>query len=325
MKIAGTSSSLPEKVLTNHELEKMIKTTDARIVERTGIRERRIADAKTATSDLVADALLNPLMGIWYWLVSKLDKDAQVTFLNYGYAGDGMELGLREEDKANEYSIRLYHHVVSAVSLKGLDVLEVGCGRGGGASYIARYLEPGSVTGIDVCREAIKFCKKHYSVNGLSFSHGDALKSPFGNDSFDVVINVESSHRYADMNRFLREVRRVLRPGGHFLFADFRYGKAVDLLRRQLSDSGLVITREQRITSNVVRALSSDDERRSSLVKELVPRFLHKPAEEFAGTKGTGLYESLVTGKREYLCFVLQRRYAESGDASESPETERDS
>ena len=259
-------------------------------------------------------------MGIWYWLVSRLDKNARVTLLNYGYADDGMELGLREEDKANEYPIRLYHHVASAICLKGLDVLEVGCGRGGGASYIARYLEPQSVTGIDVCREAIKFCQKHYSVNGLSFSHGDALNAPFGDHSFDVVINVESSHRYASMNRFLREVHRVLRPGGHFLFADFRYGRSVGLLRKQLNDSGLRITREQRITPNVVKALSSDDKRRSSLVKELVPRFLRKPAEEFAGTKGTALYESLVTGKREYLCFALQKGYAESGVASESPE-----
>jgi len=60
----------------------------------------------------------------------------------------------------------------------------------------------------------------------------------------------------------------------------------------------------------------SGDSLRSSLVRELVPRFLRKPAEEFAGTKGTALYESFVTGKREYLCFVLQRRCAESGDAT---------
>jgi 3-oxoacyl-[acyl-carrier-protein] synthase-3 len=57
LKIVGTGSSLPERVLTNQELEKMVDTTDAWIVERTGIRERRIADEKTATSDLVADAI----------------------------------------------------------------------------------------------------------------------------------------------------------------------------------------------------------------------------------------------------------------------------
>jgi 3-oxoacyl-[acyl-carrier-protein] synthase III len=58
MKIIGTGSALPEKVLTNLELEKLVDTTDEWIRERTGIVERRIADEKTATSDLAADALL---------------------------------------------------------------------------------------------------------------------------------------------------------------------------------------------------------------------------------------------------------------------------
>ena len=57
MKIVGTGSALPGRVLTNLELEKTVNTTDAWIVERTGIHERRIADEKTATSDLVADAI----------------------------------------------------------------------------------------------------------------------------------------------------------------------------------------------------------------------------------------------------------------------------
>jgi 3-oxoacyl-[acyl-carrier-protein] synthase-3 len=58
LKIVGTGRALPERVLTNHDLEKMVETSDQWITERTGIRERRIADEKTATSDLAADALV---------------------------------------------------------------------------------------------------------------------------------------------------------------------------------------------------------------------------------------------------------------------------
>lgn len=54
--IAGTGSFLPERVLTNAELEKMVETSDQWIIERTGIRERRIADKGTAASDLAARA-----------------------------------------------------------------------------------------------------------------------------------------------------------------------------------------------------------------------------------------------------------------------------
>ncbi len=50
--IAGTGSYAPEKILTNADLEKMVETSDQWIVERTGIRERRVAAPDQATSDL---------------------------------------------------------------------------------------------------------------------------------------------------------------------------------------------------------------------------------------------------------------------------------
>jgi len=54
--IVGTGSYVPEKVLTNADLEKMVDTSDEWIRTRTGIRERHIADEKTATSDLAVEA-----------------------------------------------------------------------------------------------------------------------------------------------------------------------------------------------------------------------------------------------------------------------------
>ncbi len=54
--ITGSGSFLPEQVLTNADLEKMVDTTDEWIVTRTGIRERRIASDGMATSDLAAAA-----------------------------------------------------------------------------------------------------------------------------------------------------------------------------------------------------------------------------------------------------------------------------
>ncbi len=54
--IAGTGSYLPEKVLTNLDLEKMVDTSDEWIYTRTGIRERHVADENTAVSDLAIAA-----------------------------------------------------------------------------------------------------------------------------------------------------------------------------------------------------------------------------------------------------------------------------
>jgi hypothetical protein len=73
-------------------------------------------------------------------------------FMNYGYAllePNGAPLVLEPADEPDRLCIQLYHHTVGETSLEGKDVLEVGCGRGGGASYIARYLRPRSMTGLD--------------------------------------------------------------------------------------------------------------------------------------------------------------------------------
>jgi len=55
-RITGTGSYLPEKVLTNHDLAKIVDTSDEWIVERTGIRERHIAGENESTSDMAAQA-----------------------------------------------------------------------------------------------------------------------------------------------------------------------------------------------------------------------------------------------------------------------------
>ena len=56
IRIAGTGSYVPEKILTNDDLAKMVDTSDEWIVSRTGIRERRIASDAEATSDLATKA-----------------------------------------------------------------------------------------------------------------------------------------------------------------------------------------------------------------------------------------------------------------------------
>lgn len=57
-RIAGTGSYVPKKVLSNLELEKIVDTTDEWITTRTGIKERRIADACEATSDIAKNAAI---------------------------------------------------------------------------------------------------------------------------------------------------------------------------------------------------------------------------------------------------------------------------
>ena len=115
----------------------------------------------------LGNKLINSVMEVWYWYLSRVDKKQEIIFLNYGYINDN-NLELKEDDEINRYPIQLYHQVANATGLKDLNVLEVGCGRGGGASYIARYLKPKSIKGIDRCKKAIKFCEE----NKIEVIHG---------------------------------------------------------------------------------------------------------------------------------------------------------
>jgi len=55
-KISSLGCYTPPRVLTNQDLEKMVETSDQWITERTGIRERHIADPEMATSDMAIEA-----------------------------------------------------------------------------------------------------------------------------------------------------------------------------------------------------------------------------------------------------------------------------
>jgi len=94
------------------------------------------------------------------------------------------------------------------------------------------------MVGVDFSEDAVRLCNENYDVNGLSFKTGNAESLPFRNSSYDVVVNVESSHCYSSMDAFLAQVQRVLREGGYFLYADFRRKEDVENLRKSLTNSG---------------------------------------------------------------------------------------
>ena len=231
--------------------------------------------------------------------------------MNYGYSElspDAPRLELSATDEENRYSIQLYHHVAGAIDLHGLDALEVGCGRGGGSSYLLRYFNPRSIIGIDITDNAIDFCNRHYSIEGLSFMRGDAESLQFASNSVDVIVNVESSICYPNVERFYDEVVRVLKPNGFFLYADLRQKDEIDIWRGQLKMSGLELLKEENITPNVLQALEQDDVRKQKLIDQYVPKFLHKPFNEFAGMKGSEFfYGSLKNGDKRYLSFIFRK------------------
>jgi len=247
-----------------------------------------------------------------YELLAARVRRPEWGFMNYGYAPDGPAAGisLADRDEPDRLCIQLYAHAVDGVDLEGTDVLEVGSGRGGGASYLARYGRPRSTTGLDFSASAVALCRRHRRGPGLRFVRGDAQAMPFADGSFDVVVNVESSHCYPAMEAFLAEVHRVLRPGGSLLFADLRPAREMAALRRRLGEGPLELVDLDDITADVRGALDLDDDRRRALMEAWIPRRFHRAFEPFAGFRGTDTFAKLERREIQYVSARLVKTAA---------------
>lgn len=158
--------------------------------------------------------------------------DALDTFWNWGYHDPGLEREIASyvpnfnRYPSDGFSEQLYFLALRQLPVEIKDygnrsVLEVGCGMGEGLNFLSRIVDPKSMTGLDLSAAAVERAKAKLERGlRLRYIQGDAEDLPFEDDSFDVVINVESSHNYPDLGGFLDEVARVLKPGGYFSYLD---------------------------------------------------------------------------------------------------------
>jgi ubiquinone/menaquinone biosynthesis C-methylase UbiE len=253
--------------------------------------------------------LYKKIFKYWYPLMTRrLGQDDDVIFLNWGYEEDPpMGLPLDESDEPNRFCIQLYQQTATQVDLSGKDVLEVSCGHGGGASYLARTLHPRSYTGLDFNGAGIEFCKKRHNLTGLDFVQGDAQNLPFPDQSFDAVINVEASHIYPDCERFLGEVARVLRPGGHFLYADFRNRDGIPEWEAALDAFPMRLVSERIINEEVLRGLQKNSPRSTELINRRLPAFARRFGREFAVVDGSLFYRDLERGEITYRAYCFTK------------------
>ena len=100
----------------------------------------------------------------WYWYVNKADKNAEVLFMNYGYHDADDRVELEKHDEPNRYSVQLYHRLAKTVDIKDKNIVEVGCGRGGGLAYIANRFSPLSALGVDLDARATTFASSFYNI-----------------------------------------------------------------------------------------------------------------------------------------------------------------
>lgn len=106
----------------------------------------------------------------------------------------------------------LHRYRLACTLAEGKDVLDVACGEGYGSNLLASVAR--SVTGVDVSSEAIEHAIARYHRPQLRFLVGDCASLPCEDASFDLVVSFETIEHHDRHEAMMREIRRVLRPGG---------------------------------------------------------------------------------------------------------------
>jgi ubiquinone/menaquinone biosynthesis C-methylase UbiE len=140
----------------------------------------------------------------------------------------------------DEHRYRVHPRLPEAVGFEktnGLRVLEIGCGCGSEAERFAR--AGAHYTAVDLTNAAVNLTQKRFQLAGLAgcFVQGDAENLPFADDSFDMVYSHGVLHHTPDTPRTIREVYRVLAPGGRAIIMlyyrhSFNYQINLRMVRR---------------------------------------------------------------------------------------------
>lgn len=106
--------------------------------------------------------------------------------------------------------------------LDGKRALEIGCGQGYGLELILEQFGADTVIGIDIDPEMVNRAQKRIAPFGFraDVSMGDASHLQAGDESFDAVFDFGIIHHVVDWEEAVREIRRVLKPGGIFVFEE---------------------------------------------------------------------------------------------------------
>jgi ubiquinone/menaquinone biosynthesis C-methylase UbiE len=141
-------------------------------------------------------------------LNSAADKNLQQEFNQWAAAGRGDEMEDHHSDITDQ--------TIALMNIQPADrILDLGCGTGWASRRLARMASAGEVVGLDVADEMLHRAEEASSdFNNIRYVWGSAENIPAFDSLFTKVLSVESFYYYADQNKALRELRRVMAPEG---------------------------------------------------------------------------------------------------------------
>ena len=192
-------------------------------------------------------ALLSLLRSLRFQLASVLIRVrkgvSDCEQMNLGYAVDtptGFNIRLDPEDDRHRFSLQLYHYVGTGLkqfsNLRGFHIIELNCSQGLGLSFLLKSLRPASALGVTTSsRSSARLNQLFASTPNLRFH--PSFPS-IRDSSADAVLSLEPG--VVQMRRRLKDVVRVLKPGGHWFYADWMDVREVDAVVGDVEKEGLV-------------------------------------------------------------------------------------
>lgn len=235
--------------------------------------------------------------------------DRHLRFLNFGYRplpGEdpkGPKLGFAFPNKD---SAQLLFQTIGDTSLEGARLVEVGCGRGGNIWLIRRHHQVELAVGLDIAAGSVARCAQTNPEPEAQFLVGDAECLPLGSQQADAVLSIETGATYPDIERFFRGAVRILRPGGHLLYADIVHHQIVPRHVAMLERLGMELVEQRDISANV-KAARDDRAERQALAFAKASDDDKATMAEFSGLTDSVLYNVFATGEHRYVIIRMRR------------------
>ncbi|MBN2072576.1 MAG: methyltransferase domain-containing protein [Actinobacteria bacterium] len=126
-----------------------------------------------------------------------------------------------DTDRISSWFKYIHSLMIGDLNLENKDrILDVGCGTGNAVMMLAEKAGHSKIYGIDISPKMIETASKKTGNGRISFLVADSRSIPFGDSYFDLVLSSNSFHHYPNPLVALKEIHRVLKPGGEFLLAD---------------------------------------------------------------------------------------------------------
>ncbi|MDY6826511.1 MAG: class I SAM-dependent methyltransferase [Bacillota bacterium] len=144
------------------------------------------------------------------------------------YARPTDNKGKEVVEKMNESHFHLTNWGLEKMQIAGTDIiLDIGCGGGRTVASLASQAFRGKVYGIDHSADCVKWAteyNQHLVDSGqVEIVHGSVERLPFKNDSFHLVVTIETIYFWPALLPSFKEVHRVLKPDGCFLIVNEMY------------------------------------------------------------------------------------------------------